>query len=148
MLNHTSGLPDFSESEAWQDALRASLEEAPPPSDLWTYVADEPLNFPPGTQYRYSNTDNVGIALMIEQATGQEYADALAEHVLEPLGLDETSLPSGTEIPEPFIHGYEVDAEGGTRSTATSSPPRGHGHPAEWSRPPPTSMTSSAVRRR
>ena len=113
MLNHTSGLPDFSESEAWQDALRASLEEAPPPSDLWTYVADEPLNFPPGTQYRYSNTDNVGIALMIEQATGQDYADALAEHVLEPLGLDETSLPSGTEIPEPFIHGYEVDAEGG-----------------------------------
>jgi D-alanyl-D-alanine carboxypeptidase len=109
MLNHTSGLPDFSESEAFQDALLASLEEAPPPEDLWTYVAEEPLNFPPGTQYRYSNTDNVVVALMIEQATGQDYADALAEHVLEPLGLDETSLPTGTEIPEPYIHGYEVD---------------------------------------
>ena len=112
MLNHTSGLPDFSESEAFQELLLASLEEVPPPSELVSYVADEPLNFPPGTEYRYSNTDNAVAALMIEQATGQDYADVLTERVLEPLGLDATSLPTGSELPEPFIHGYRLDGDG------------------------------------
>ena len=46
---------------------------------------------------------------MIEAATGQSYADVLTEEVLEPLGLDDTSLPTGIEMPEPFIHGYQLD---------------------------------------
>ena len=49
---------------------------------------------------------------MIEQATGQAYADVLTERVLEPLGLDETSLPTGSELPESFIHGYRLDGDG------------------------------------
>ena len=112
LLNHTSGLPDFTEFEAFGEAVRASLEEAPPPAELVAYVEDEPLVFPSGTQYQYSNTDNIVVGLMIEAVTGQSYTDVLTEEVLEPLGLDDTSLPTGTEMPDPYIHGYQIDDEG------------------------------------
>ena len=109
LLNHTSGVPDFILREAFGEAVVASLDEAPPPAELLAFVADEPLDFPPGTRYVYSNSDNIVVALMIEAATGSTYADVLTEEVLDPLGLDDTSLPTGVEMPEPFLHGYDLD---------------------------------------
>ena len=70
------------------------------------------MTFPAGSQYAYSNSDNIAVGLMIERATGEPYPDVLAEQVLEPLGLSETSLPEGVEIAEPFIHGYAIDNGG------------------------------------
>ena len=70
LLHHTSGVPDFSASPAFQKAVSASLQTAPPPAQLLSYVADEPLEFPPGSRYEYSNSDNVVIGLMIQAATG------------------------------------------------------------------------------
>ena len=112
LLNHTSGLPDFTGFDVFLEAVFASLEEALPPAELVAFVRDEPLEFPPGTEYHYSNTDNIVVGLMIEAATGQSYTDVLTEEVLEPLGLDDTSLPTGTELAAPYIHGYQIDDEG------------------------------------
>lgn len=109
LLSHTSGLPDFTKSPALQEAAFASLEVAPPPSQLLEYVADQPLDFPPGSEYRYSNSDNVAVGLMIEAATGAPYTQSLQDLVLTPLDLAATSLPDGTGIPEPIFHGYDLD---------------------------------------
>lgn len=109
LLSHTSGLPDFSNSPTFQAAVGASLEVAPPPDQLLAFVADQPLVFPSGSQYMYDNSDNIAVALMIEAVTGKSYAEALKEQVLQPLGLDETSLPVGVEIAEPVFRGYELD---------------------------------------
>jgi len=109
LLSHTSGLPDFTEVRAFQEAAFASLETAPPPGMLLSYAYDQPLNFPPGSQYRYSNSDNIAVGLMIEATTGLGYEEALHKQVLDPLGLDSTTLPSGIELPEPALHGYDID---------------------------------------
>lgn len=109
LLSHTSGLPDFSQVPALGEAAGASLQVAPPPEQLLTYAYDEPLVFPPGSQYMYDNSDNIAVALMIQAVTGKTYAEALKEYVLDPLGLDGTSLPVGVEIPEPVLHGYDLD---------------------------------------
>ncbi|MGH3688589.1 MAG: serine hydrolase domain-containing protein [Microbacterium sp.] len=112
LLNHTSGLPDFTTSARFQEAAGASLTVAPPPEELLAFAADEPLNFVPGTQYRYSNSDNIAVALMIQEATGRPYTDVLQELVLDPLGLSATSLPAGTDMPTPTFHGYDLDESG------------------------------------
>ena len=109
LLQHTSGVPDFSKAPAFRDALVASLETAPAPAELLSFVADEPLSFPPGTAYEYSNSDNVVAALMIEAATGSSYEHVLAADVFEPLGLTRTSLPAGSAMPVPAVHGYVLD---------------------------------------
>jgi CubicO group peptidase (beta-lactamase class C family) len=64
---------------------------------------------PPGSKYQYSNSDNIAVALMVEAATGKSYEDLLRELVYRPLGLKKTSLPRGTNLRKPFIHGYSSD---------------------------------------
>jgi D-alanyl-D-alanine carboxypeptidase len=109
LLNHTSGLPEILEDPDFLAALMASPFKAPPPEKLLTYLYnnDPPLRFVPGSKYQYSNSDNIAVALMVEAATGTSYEDQLRERVYRPLGLKKTSLPRGTNMRKPFIHGYD-----------------------------------------
>jgi D-alanyl-D-alanine carboxypeptidase len=109
LLNHTSGLPDFTKDQGFLDALLASPKRAPQPRELLSFVEDEPLNFEPGTQYEYSNSDNVTVGLMVEAATGRTYERQLRVQVYGPLGLEDTSLLPGSNLKMPFIHGYDND---------------------------------------
>jgi D-alanyl-D-alanine carboxypeptidase len=108
LLQHTSGIDDFSQTDAFQEAVRANLTTAPPPATLLTY-ADPELNFTPGSKYEYSNSDNIIVALMIQAATGQSYENELATQVYGPLRLANTSLPSGVAVPAPIAAGYQPD---------------------------------------
>ena len=108
-LHHTSGLPDYTASPSFRAQFSADPSQVVDPRRLWTYVAREPLAFPPGSSYKYSNTDNIIVALMAEAATGRPYEELLASRVYEPLKLRETSLPLGTNLPAPFMHGYVTD---------------------------------------
>nr|MBA2712329.1 beta-lactamase family protein [Rubrobacteraceae bacterium] len=109
LLNHTSGIPDFSQDPGFRDAVLASLKKAPPPEALLSFVEDERLLFDPGSRYHYSNSDNVAVALMVEAATGKTYEEQLREQVYGPLGLRKTALPSGPNLRTPYIHGYDND---------------------------------------
>jgi D-alanyl-D-alanine carboxypeptidase len=90
-------------------AAGANPKDAPPPRKLVSYVEDQPLLFEPGSEYRYSNTDNIVVGLMVEEATGESYERQLKEQVYKPLGLKKTSLPHGANLIPPFIHGYDND---------------------------------------
>jgi len=109
LLQHTSGVPDFSKNPVFQEAVGASLTTPPPPEQLVAYVADEPLLFPSGTKYAYSNSDNVLVGLMVAAVDGTSYEQSLTTRVYTPLGLTGTSLPAGVELPTPFTHGYDPD---------------------------------------
>jgi D-alanyl-D-alanine carboxypeptidase len=109
LLNHTSGLPNFTEDQDFLAALGDSPKNAPWPRQLLSYVEDEPLIFKPGTRYECSNSDNVAVGLMVEDATGESYEQQLEEQVYGPLGLTKTSLPRGANLESPFIHGYDND---------------------------------------
>jgi D-alanyl-D-alanine carboxypeptidase len=84
----------------------SALAHPPPPRTLLSYVAERPLLFAPGSDYRYSNSDNVVVALIVQAVTGTPYARALREKVSGPLGLRATLMPGGTLLPSPFLHGY------------------------------------------
>jgi D-alanyl-D-alanine carboxypeptidase len=107
LLGHTSGIPDFSKAPRFEAALLVSLQNPPRHRDLLSFFDDPSLLFAPGTQYRYSNSDNIVAALMIESATGRAYADVLRAAVLDPADLDRTSLPEGSRLPAPYLHGYD-----------------------------------------
>ncbi len=73
------------------------------------YVSGEDPKPPPGTEYHYSDTDNIVVGLMIEAVTGGSYEQALAQEVATPLHLTDTTLPDTPDLTEPYIHGYEID---------------------------------------
>ncbi|HEX5551270.1 MAG TPA: serine hydrolase domain-containing protein [Nitrospira sp.] len=108
LLNHTSGILDFSREDAFVNALRASLQIPPSPRELLAFIAGKPPSFDPGTQYRYSNSDNIIVGLMVEAATNQPYEEVLKDRVYRPLKLKGTSLPNDSDMPRPYIRGYEV----------------------------------------
>jgi D-alanyl-D-alanine carboxypeptidase len=110
LLQHTGGVPNYTKTPAWQAYVAAHLHQAVsvPPEFLLGFVAGQPLEFTPGSSYKYSNSDNIVIQLMAEAATGQPYDELLRELVFTPLGLKQTSVPSGPQIARPYVHGYDL----------------------------------------
>ena len=108
LLAHTSGIPDFSQTEGFGEALGKSLLLAPAPEALLAFAAPR-LQFAPGSRYHYSNSDNVVAALIAAAAGHSSYQSELSQRVLAPLGLSSTSLPSDARLPRPFVHAYVVD---------------------------------------
>lgn len=109
LLNHTSGLPDYTEAPGFLAAVTADPHHRFDPRRLLDNVADEPLRFGPGSRYQYSNSDNIAVALMAEQATGSPYERLLRDLVYRPLGLRDTTLPQDWRLPAPYLHGYDVE---------------------------------------
>jgi len=112
LLDHTSRIPDFSRQKAFAQALTANLQQPPPPVDLLSSVEGLPLLTVGGDGYSYSNSDNIIVGLMVQAATGQPYEAVLQSDVFGPLGLTQTSLPSDSALPAPFIHGYDIEPPG------------------------------------
>lgn len=108
-LHHTGGLPDYIKDSDFVAAFQANLRQYFSPEQLIGYVADDPLRFTPGTQYEYSDTDNIVVGLMTQAATGRSYEALLRTLVYKRLGMKRTSMPDGFLMPRPFIHGYAVE---------------------------------------
>jgi D-alanyl-D-alanine carboxypeptidase len=97
MLTHTSGLADFTNFPQLGDWVRNGVSEA----TVLTAVAQAPLQFQPGTQYSYSNSNFFALGTIIEKLTGQSYADYVQRQIFQPLGLNNTYyvLPPANQSP-------------------------------------------------
>jgi D-alanyl-D-alanine carboxypeptidase len=108
VLNHTSGLPNYTANQQFQHYFGEHLHGDIELLGLIDFVRDEPLEFSPGSDYEYSNTDNIVVSLVAEAATGKPYTRLLRSEVYRPLGLRHTDLPRGFHLPGPLIHGYDT----------------------------------------
>ncbi len=106
MLDHTSGLPDYTKSEAFAAQAKNDPRGFVSPQGIIDWVRADPLEFAPGSRYEYSNTDNIVVGLIVEAVTGQTYGTALRKIVFGPARLRQTSFPTKVALPNPFIHGY------------------------------------------
>ena len=107
LINHTSGMPDYEDfvPENRQEQVR-DVEV------LEITAAQSQLLFAPGTQYRYSNTGYVLLALVVEEVSGMAYADFLGKYIFEPLGMSNTLLyETGKTIPNRAM-GYSLSTAG------------------------------------
>lgn len=106
LLHHVSGLPDFAQTKefaachkpAMPDEIRAHVR------DLSAYLS----RFAPGTGGFYANINYVLCALIIENVTGQSYADYMRDAVFAPLGMPAAQVDQpGLSIPH-RVQGYEM----------------------------------------
>jgi D-alanyl-D-alanine carboxypeptidase len=110
MLNHTSGLPDYTQSKGFAKQARVNPRGFVSPSKIISWVRADPLEFASGSRYEYSNTDNIVIGLIVEAITGRSYGEALEQVIFGPAKLRQTSFPTKPALPQPFIHGYIVES--------------------------------------
>ncbi len=116
LLNHTSGIPDYTKSVGFFTQFQTNPEEVVPPSKIIDWVRAEPLLFPSGSKYEYSNTDNIIAALIAEKTSNRTYPNLLQMVVFAPLNLRNTSLPTTTALHKTYIHGYVAEVKGGKTS--------------------------------
>lgn len=125
MLNHTSGLPDYTKSKGFAEQAKKDPRGFVSPQKIIGWVRSEPLAFAPGSSYEYSNTDNIVVGLIVEAVTGRSYGENLDEIVFKPAGLGETSFPTKPALPKPFIHGYAVEVGKAPTDVSTFLSPSG-----------------------
>ncbi|MBV8070868.1 MAG: beta-lactamase family protein [Acidobacteriaceae bacterium] len=83
LLSHTSGYEDY----APQDYLIPEWTKPTTPSEIMNHWAKKPLNFDPGTQWQYSNTNYVIAGAILEKVSGQPLLSFLKTNFFDPLGM-------------------------------------------------------------
>ncbi|MFK5986589.1 MAG: serine hydrolase domain-containing protein [Pseudomonadota bacterium] len=63
----------------------------------------------PDAEFLYNNGNYMILGLIIEKITGMSYADALSQHILQPLNLKHTFVANDLNMPVPFAYGYNYD---------------------------------------
>ena len=108
LLHHTSGLPNFIFDKRffeWRMVARTPVEEM-------GLFKDKPLNFAPGTQWEYSNSNYMLLGMILEKVTGRRYVDLLQEHILAPLGMKDSGLDDDDLILPERAEGYQPGSKG------------------------------------
>ena len=108
LLSHTSGLGEYeSGSRIKPDGpfyLRLDMTE----DDLYKKIAAMPMDFKPGEDWSYRNTNYVLLGIMIHRVTGKFYGDYLQERIFQPLGMTSTRIISDRDIIPHRAAGYEL----------------------------------------
>ena len=60
--------------------------------------------FSPGTSFRFSDTNFVIEAKVLEKATGKTVGALMSKGIFEPLGMKNTTLPETAATPDPVLH--------------------------------------------
>ncbi len=90
MLNHTSGLRDWG-SVASIAGWPRTTREYTHAHVLEIVSKQKALNFPPGTQWSYSNTGFNLSAIIVSRASGMSFAEFSKQRMFTPLGMTHTS---------------------------------------------------------
>ena len=118
LLQHTSGIYDYNNDEAWNPFnTLETFEERRfyhyEPEDLVAVAMRHRPIFEPGTARSYSNTNYVLAGMIIEAVTNNPWAEEVRNRIIEPLGLAQTTVGSGPQMPELHASGYYQFPDGG-----------------------------------
>lgn len=110
LLSHTSGLQDF-----WpQDYSFSAMAKPVSPQGIADIWARKPLDYPPGTQWQYSNTGYVVAGMIAEKVSGEPLMAFLDRRIFKPLGMTSV-LDQDKAIGPAFPVGYGRAALGPLR---------------------------------
>jgi len=99
LLSHTSGYEDY----APQDYMIPEWTKPVTPQEILDQWAKKPLNFDPGTQWQYSNTNYVLAGRIFEKASGQQLMPFLKKTFFAPLHMDTAGDCSVDKAPQDAI---------------------------------------------
>ncbi len=116
ILTHSAGLPRESDHPYWTYPEYSF----PTREEIIDRVSEQKTLYPEGRYFQYSNLGLTLAGEIVSQISGQPYAEYSQRHILDPLGLKDTS----TEIPVQhrggrFAMGYSGRRRGGGREPLT-----------------------------
>jgi len=112
MLQMTSGIYSYTESDAFDDAVQDNPLYAWTAQEVLDYVRGEEAYFEAGEDYYYSNTNYILAEILIEEVDEISLADALKEWIFEPADMDTCYLEIPDIFAENIVRGYAIDDDG------------------------------------
>lgn len=133
LLAHTSGIADYFEeataTENWAEEYAALWRDRPvyrmrEPADFLDLFGDLPPYRAPGEQFQYSNAGYIVLGLVIEEAAGTGYIEAVDARVFGPAGMDDSGFFAADEVRPDVATGYMRPTEPGRpwRTNVFSAP--------------------------
>ncbi|MCZ6619712.1 MAG: serine hydrolase [Gammaproteobacteria bacterium] len=107
LLTHTSGIHSFTNDKAYREnmMLPQSIDE------MIARFRDEPLEFEPGSRFKYCNSGYFLLGAIIERASGESYEAFLKAAIFTPLGMKDSGYDHPRTILPRRASGYQ--REGG-----------------------------------
>jgi CubicO group peptidase (beta-lactamase class C family) len=112
LLNHTSGIADYTDYTTEQAPRGAA-----PSIDLRRDYSEEelaklayrlPLEFTPGSRWKYSNTGYLLLGILVRKVSGRFYGDVLRDRVFVPLHMSTARIISEADIIADRAAGYRL----------------------------------------
>lgn len=105
LLTHTSGLIDY------EDVMDPADTRQVHDADVLKLLEEQDRTyFAPGSDYRYSNSGYALLALIVERASGQRYAEFLRQRIFAPLGMSQTvAYEAGVSEVAHRAYGYSFE---------------------------------------
>jgi CubicO group peptidase (beta-lactamase class C family) len=125
LLTHTSGIPDYFDEEKFPDSdhffVSRPWYELKGPSDYLSVFPDEPMKFPPGSQFSYSNGGYILLGVVIEALTGMKYREYVGQAIFSAIGMKQSGFFAFNQLPEKTAFGY-IEAADGWRTNIYNLP--------------------------
>ena len=105
LLMHTAGVKDYHANKNWVAAGQVDIS----PIETIKSLGENPYDFEPGTQFRYSNSGYILLGLIIEQVSGLSFEKFIQKEILNPLNLKHTGIADNETIVSNLAKGYISD---------------------------------------
>ncbi len=102
LLTHTSGIPSYTGMADYAATMDKDLSTA----QMVDRFKLLPLEFDPGSQYRYNNSGYFLLGVIIENLSRMTYAEFLAKRIFTPLNMRDTAYEGVERSGKKRIEGY------------------------------------------
>ena len=120
LLNHTSGIPNFTDFEDYNSVARLNFSL----QKIIDSFKSKPLEFTPGSKYKYSDSNYILLGYIIEKVSGKKYFDYINDNILKPLKMNGTGLLENEKLIKGRASGYTLDSTGNIKNTLYQDPSR------------------------
>ena len=112
LLNHTSGLWEYTRLPAFMELWQRSYPAPPSGDTLLALIAAQPLDFEPGTAMVYNNSGYHLLGVLVERVSGKSLEDYLADELFSRAGMHHTRRYRAAEIIPNLTSGYVTGPQG------------------------------------
>ena len=107
LLTHSSGLPDIRNLQGDSVFYLTAKDE-----ENWAPIKKaDSLEFQPGERFNYSNPAFNGLALIIEKVTGMKWQEYIKKNIMDPAGMETSTITDGSYPESGVSHGYLFDGK-------------------------------------
>lgn len=108
LLSQTSGIPTYTDGPNWTELYKQHIDH----KEFALKYCSDSLEFAPGTQFKYSNSNYFLLGLIIEAVTKSSFDQVLQKNILDVAGMQNTGIDYPDKIIPNRAAGYDYTFDG------------------------------------